>query len=234
MQLQLHKINGEDLLIVTLFGRNRGMAMVEKHREVMKYLNLAVNYLEAPFPGISHGNAAQQVVNAAVDIIKPTYIGLMDFDNLFLKREVIDIVYDSIKYKNAIWSCSTQSNHKKNRITNSLQHSYASQASLFFATELYDKVGRPDLDHWSDGSDEYGGDTCEKFTYAIQEKGYGLNLLYPSSSIEHLSDLDAGFKFGRGNFYGPQLVYHQMCNNDPRSEGEFLKVCDDVLAGKYE
>ncbi len=141
-------------------------------------------------------------------------------------------MYDSVKYKNAIWSCATQSNHKKGP-DGFISHPYCSQACLCFPTELYDKLQRPDLDHYSEQSEEYGGDTCEKLTYLCKEKGYSVNLLYPSRSIVKNCSLDNGMRFGRGNFYGPDLVYHQMQNDSPLSENEFINVCEKVLLGEY-
>ncbi len=233
-RMNLININNETILPIVLYGDNRGNKMVQYHKRVMvDFLQIPMNYVKCNFPGFSHGNMVNQIIKDTIDTIKPDYFFFCDFDNIFLNKDVLNQMRDSVKYKNTIWGCATQSNHKKGP-DGFISHPYCSQACLCFSTELYKNLGSPDMDHWSEQSEEYGGDTCERLTYLCKQNGYSINLLYPSSSIVSNCSLDNGIRFGRGNYYGPKLVYHQMQNNQPESENEFIKVCEDVLNGKYE
>lgn len=227
-------IKGEKLFPVVLYGANRPTTLIEWHYKVMvEYFRLAMNYIPCPFPSVSHGACANKIVEATIDTLKPDYYFLCDNDNIFLNKKCFNLMFDSVQRKLGIWSAATQSNHKRGP-NGELNHPYASQASLCFSTELYNKLGRPDLDHWSESSDEYGGDTCEKLTYACEKNGYMVSLLYPSHSIDPNTDLGNGMRFGRGNTYGPNLMYHQMQNDNSLSENEFIEKCKEVIAGKYE
>lgn len=232
--MNLITINNETILPIVLYGKNRSTGVLEYHKKVMvEKFGFPMNYIEAPFPMVSHGTCANQMVLSTIDTIKPTYYWLCDFDSIFLKKYTFNIMYDTVKFKNAIWGQATQSNHKKGP-NQMIPHAYASQGCLCFPTELYDKLGRPNLDHYSEQTEEFGGDTCELLTYAAKENGYIVSLVYPSHSIVSNSELDNGCIFGRGNTYGIDLMYHQMQNDSPLSAGEFIAKCQEVLDRKYE
>lgn len=234
MQYNLLTINNETVLPITLFGGNRDSEILEYHKKVMvgKFL-IPVNYINCPFPSVSHGYCVNHIIKETITSIKPDYYWFIDNDSIILRKEYINIMYDTVKYKNAIISQATQSNHKLGP-DNFLSHAYASQAFVAFSRELYENLGRPCMDHWSEKSHEFGGDTCERLTYAAKKAGYIVSLIYPSYSIDPNTKLDNGMRFGRGNYYGPNLTYHQMQNNYPNSTNEFIDVCKRVLDGKFE
>lgn len=219
----IHK-NNETILAICLFGLNRNLDILEWHKRVMfDKFGLVINYIECPFPAVSHGYCMNKILEQTVDTLKPDYYFFIDFDCIFLKEGVLDLMYDMAKNKLTLVSQATQSNHKKGP-NGTVHHPYASQASILFARELYNKLGKPDCDHWIERSD-----TAEELTYKAKEMGYIIALMYPSHSIEYTCELDNGCKFGMGNTYGPDLMFHAMRQDKPESSEYFIQKCKEIL-----
>lgn len=226
---KLIKINGETILAVTLFGRNRDMEVTEWNKKVMvDYFKFDINYVEAPFPGVSHGYCMNLIITETIDTLKPDYYLFIDNDAIFLKKDVLSLIYRLTNNKMTLFGHAWQSNHKKGP-NGMIPHAYASQATVCFSRELYNNLGRPDCDHWIPRSD-----TAEEITYRAKELGYIVALIYPSHSVDPNTDLDNGCKFGLGNTYGPGLMYHVSQQGDPRSKDLFIEKCKEVLSDKYE
>lgn len=219
------EINDEKILIVTLYGVNRSNRVLEYHKKVMvDHFGLPVNYIQCPFPGVSHGYCMNQVLKQTLDSeFRPDYYWFLDNDAIILKKECVDIFYNLIKNKVTIAGQIWQSNHKLGP-NGMIPHPYISQACLLFSSDLYDKLGRPDCDHFNPRSD-----TAEEITYFAKEKGYCIAGFYPSFSVELNTDLDNGCRYGLGNIYGPNLSYHCSQANNPKHEGIFIETCEKVL-----
>lgn len=233
MELKLINHNNETILAITLWGSYRNTEIIKWHKKVMvDKFGLDINYIEAPFPNISHGYCMNQIIGATIDSIKPDYYWFLDSDCIILKKETFNIFYDLVKHKKGIAGHVQQSNHKKNRITESLIHPYASQAFLWFPSELYNKLNRPCMDHWSEGSDEYGGDTAERLSYETKKAGGIVSLIYPSNVYLKNSNIDSGLMFGLGNTFS-DLIYHSMQQDNPKSQELFIEKCKSVLNGDF-
>ena len=235
---QFLTINDERVLIITLHGRNtRPPKVLEYHKKVMvDYFHLPVNYVVCPFPHVSHGFCMNQIISSTIDdlSLKPDYYFFIDSDCIILQENVFNMFYDLVKNKVTVAGQAWQSNHKKGP-NGGIPHAYASQAFLWFARDLYNKLGRPDCDHWSEAAgEEFGGDTAERITYAAKRRGYNVSLFYPSHVFEEGYDLDNGCKYGLGNAYGDNLMYHVSRQDDPRSQDLFVNKCQDVLDGKFK
>lgn len=223
------EINGEKILPICIYGNNRPSKVLEYQQKVMvEYFGLGINYVLCPFPAYSHGFYMDQILKATVDDIKPDYYWFIDVDALILKRKCIEIMYDFVKNKQTIAGQLSQSNHKYGP-NGSLQNAYVSQAFLFFPTELYNKLGRPSMDHWDERAD-----TAENLTYEAKLRGYIIAGIYPSSSVIKNSNLDNGCVFGMGNIYGENLCCHAMQQDNPDSEKWFIDICERVLDGEFE
>ena len=232
MNLQTFSINGETILPITLFGRNRSGKVLEYHKKVMvNYFGLNINYIECPFPGVSHGQMLDIVIQNSIDTIKPTFFWTLDNDALILKKECINIMYDLVKNKMTLAGQMWQSNHLKGP-NGQIPHPYISQAFAWFSRELYDGLNRPSLNHYED-SPGFGGDTMEKLTYKAKQNGYCIAGFYPSYSFEANTDLDNGCKYGLSNIYGPHLSYHCSQANHEKHEDLFVKMDNRVLNGEF-
>lgn len=227
--------NGEKITPIVLYGTNRPESVFRMHQKVMvEYFGLAFNYFQCPFPGLSHGACMDQIIPEVIKSENPDYIWVCDIDCIILKQKAVEVFYDLVKHKRGIASHVQNSNHKKNRLTESCLEPYCSQAFLWFPVAWYEKLNRPSMDHWSDGSDEYGGDTAEKLTIETRKAGGFVNILYPSSVEIANSDIGSGLKFGMGNIFGEDLVAHAMQQNNPESEKWFVEICEKVLNGDFE
>ncbi len=222
----------ETLLIVTLYGGNRHPEVLEWHRRVTQHLGLAVNYIECPFPHVSHGACVNQTLMQTVDLPKPPdYYMLLDMDCVPLRREALGVAYQQVHDGLTVWGHSWQSNHKPGP-NGMIPHPYASQACLMFPRSIYLALGRPDMDHWVPRSD-----TAEELTYAAKAAGYNVSLLYPSHSVLKDTPLDNGMGYGMGNTYGPltrPLWHHTSSAPNPRHVEVFVETCKMVLAGAFE
>ena len=222
----IHK-NGETILAICLHGRNRDSKLIEYHKKVMvdKFL-IPINYLECPFPGVSHGTMMNYVISQTIDTVKPDYYYWIDNDMVFLKKEALDFTYNNISNKLTVFGQAWMNNHQPK--PRGVVHSYASQACLAYSTQLYNTLGRPNCDH--------GGrsDTSEEITYAAKEKGYCVSLIYPNRIIDPNTPLDASCFLGFGNFYCQDMMFHCSQAINPKHKEVFIDVCEKVLDGKFD
>ena len=227
--LNTHEINGEKIAIFVLYGTNRSNEVLEWHKKVMvDHFGLHINYVECPFPSVSHGDCMNKLITGTIDEKFCDYYLFIDNDAIFLHKDALGIIYSMVYNKMTVFGHAWQSNHKKGP-NGTIPHAYASQATLCFAKNLYNDLGRPDCDHWIERSD-----TSEEITYKAKEKGYIVALVYPSHSVEANTDLDNGCRYGLGNTYGPNLMYHVSQQGDPRSAPLFIEKCKEVLNGKFK
>lgn len=227
--LQYHRINGETILVVCLYGANRPAEVTEWNRRVMvDYLGIPVNYIQCPFPAVSHGACMNQVLSQTLDLpAPPDYYLFVDNDAIFMRHGVMDLVHQIVANKMTIFGQAWMNNHKVK--PRGVVHAYASQATLCFPRSIYNALGRPDMDHWVARSD-----TAEELTYAAKEKGYFVNLLYPSHVTDPNTPLDASCFQGFGNTYGPNLMFHASQTGNPRHVELFVDTCKRVVAGEFE
>jgi hypothetical protein len=223
----------ETVLIVTLHGANRTPEVLAWHRRVMvEHFGLVVNYLQCPFPAVSHGACLNQLITQTVDgPAAPDYYLILDMDCVMLRAEAFGLAYQQVKDKVTVWGHSWQSNHKQGP-TGLIPHPYASQACLMFHRSIYLALGRPDMDHWVPRSD-----TAEELTYAAKAAGYNVSLLYPSYSVLKDTPLDNGMGYGMGNTYGPltrPLWHHTSAAGNPRHVEVCTETCKLVVAGAFE
>jgi len=228
MDFNLFHINNESILPIVLFGKNRSEEVTLYHKKVMvDHFGIPFNYLTGPFPYVSHGACMDQIISSTIDSIKPDYYWFCDHDAIILKQECIDIMYNFVKNKMTIAGQIWQSNHKKGP-NGMIPHPYISQAFIWFSTKLYNELGRPTCDDKIERSD-----TAEEITYSAKQKGYFIAGCYPSNSIVQNTDLDNGCRYGLGNTYGPDLMYHVSQQDNPRSTELFVEKCKEVLNGKF-
>ncbi len=223
----------ETVLIVTLHGSNRHPEVLEWHRRVMaEHFGWMINYIECPFPAVSHGMCMNQLLAQTVDgPSAPDYYFFIDNDCVALRVEALALAYQQVRDRMTVWGQSWQSNHKSGP-NGLIPHPYASQACLMFPRSIYLALGRPDMDHWVPRSD-----TAEELTYAAKTAGYNVSLLYPSHSVLKDTPLDNGMGYGMGNTYGPltrPLWCHVSQTANPRHVEVFTETCKMVIAGAFE
>lgn len=221
MDIKFIEKNGETIFPFVVYGGNRSETVLKWHKRVYDYFQIPMNYFDCPFPFISHGSALNEVISNVIDSEnKPDYFIATEMDCIPLIPNIIDVIYDKIKYKDTIFSHAQQSNHiKKNDGT--FNHPYASPGFLSFSRELYNDVGRPTLDH----SDKY--DCCENLTIECEKQGKCITLIWPKDV--HLKNCELGQNsyFGMGNNFGG-LIYHAMQQNNPIFEHLFIKECKKI------
>lgn len=230
MTLQTFQRGGETIACITLYGDNRHPEVTQWHQRVMvEHFQIPVNYIKCPFPGVSHGACMNEVLRQTVDHPDaPTFYWFLDNDALPLTASAIDIMYDKVKDRLTLWGQAWNSSHKVGP-NGSVQHPYASQAYVCFARDLYVALGRPDCDHHNPRSD-----TAEELTYAVEEQGFTLSLMYPSWSATKTTPLSQSSSYGRGNIYGPGLTYHESRADLEGHVEAFTTVAQRIIGGLFE
>ena len=219
----------ETILPITLYGDNRSPEVVDWHKRVMvDYLGIPMNYVKVPFPHVSHGWGMNEVLFRTLDSpARPTYYLFLDNDAIFMKRGVLELVHQIMFNKVTLFGHAWNSQHKvKPRGGN---HPYASQATMCFSSHLYDLCGRPDMDHHNPRSD-----TAEELTYEVEERGYILSLIYPSTYAMGGSPLSQTAEYGMSNIYGQNLMYHCSRADLPEHVEAFTLMCKAVIEGRFE
>lgn len=231
--MDLLTINGDTVAIITLYGDNRHPEVTEWHKRVMVgHFGLPVNYVKCPFPGVSHGYCMNRVLEQTVDAPgAPDHYLWCDNDNVMLCREALGRAYQQVRDGVTIWGQAWQSNHLVGP-NDMVPHPYASQACLMFSREVYNALGRPDMDHHVTHCD-----TAENLTYRAKRGGYNVSLLYPSYSVLADTPLDNGMRYGMGNTYGPlsrPLWHHTSSAPNPRHVEVFAETCKMVIVNAFE
>lgn len=229
MKLKLNIVNGESIAIICPFGNNRPSDTIEWNKKVMvDYLELQMNYIYCPFPAGSHGYYLNAIVNGTIDKEDaPDYYLFIENDSIFLNKRGLSFIYDIVKNKQTVWGLAWQSNHKSG--PRGVTHAYAGPAGLCVSRQLYNELGRPDLDHHIARSD-----TAEELTYRAKELGFTVALTYISEMHEQNTPLDNSCFSGLGNVHGKKMFYHASQQGNDKSATLFIEKCREVISGKFE
>lgn len=229
------EIGGERILPIVPFGGNRFPEYLEWNRKIFKHFDIPMNYVECPFPGISHGGALDIIVDRFKDGVD--YWLFMETDSIPLRRDFIGELYQKVSDHKTVLGGAWQSNHKNSHNNSDKNHPYAGPHLLFLSKELYNNLGKPSFDHLNPRSD-----TAEEITYKAEELGYSVNLLWPREVIglspEECKQLDVPLEHAKskcGSFYsGPRttygdIYYHSSAQNSPRSLELFIEKCKKAM-----
>lgn len=237
MDIKLTQRNNETIGVFTFFDHsNRDPKITAYHQKVTTYFQIPVNYISIDYRYINHGGAIERTIKGLYNQVD--YLIFWDNDNIPLKKDIIDIIYDKIKDKRSIFSNAVNSNHIHQN------HQYAAANAFSISSELYKKLGEPHLADMVKRSD-----TCEQATFACQELGYNVCLVYPTSFYELTDDemketgnpkfwnlgngKDYQLKYGLCTQYG-DLFYHAGMANIKRGGQLFIQKCEEILSHKKE
>jgi len=101
-------------------------------------------------------------------------------------------------------------------------HLYAGPCALAFSRETFERVGRPSF------GDTGRGDVGEELTYACEEAGIPVSLLWPTDVTTPRWTLRPGVPFGLGTTYAGAL-FHAFEISKRHTVGMFLEKCRHVL-----
>lgn len=209
-----------NICIVSFYGGNRSEKVNEAQRNVFSHFGIKHNQLAAPFPQLTHGEVVDNFIARFGE--KFDYLYLMDNDCIPINKDFINLIHEKIKDKKTIAGGVHQSNHIY--VNGSKNHPYCSSSCLFLSMDLYKNLGRPSFNH------NETGDTAENLTWQAEELGYNVLLFWPSHLIEKTYEVGPALHFGLGTTYS-NLLYHQTCANDPRSEQMFVDKCESIING---
>lgn len=230
MSLNVIELNGERILPICFYGKNRNSEVLEYHQKVTRFLNFPVNYVEWPFHMAGHGDAIQNIVNSVGKRVD--YYLFVDMDAIPLRSNFLTDIYNKVRDKKTIFGPAWTSNHK------SPDHIHAACCFLCFSSDLYFKSGRPALHDRIARSDN-----GEELSWIAAEHGENISLVYPSdyyalTDQEHVEsgnpihwNLGNKFKYGLGTTYS-DIFFHAGMQSLPRSAEVFIRKCKEIL-GEY-
>jgi hypothetical protein len=227
MNLLVIQKENKNICIMIPYGKNRTLENIEWAQKVYEKYNVAVNFIEFPFPSISHGQALDFFIGETQNTID--YYVFLETDSIPLDKDFLNIAVDKIKDGKTLFSVCQTANHKDK------SHIYGGPSFLAFSKELWIKLGRPSLnDHFSDC------DTAQNLTREVEKQGYNLCLIYPMSYGELSEEsraksgnpkhweLGGRLKYGFGTNFGG-LIYHQMMQSEGESSVKFIEKCKEIL-----
>ena len=129
MDIKIIERDGEKILPVCLYGKNRNEDVLTWQKRVFSKFNLPLNYIECPFHIAGHGDFAQNIVNQTISSVD--YYIFVDMDAIPLKHDIYDRIYERIKDKNTVWGLAWSSNHR------SPSHIHCAGCFLGFSKDLY-------------------------------------------------------------------------------------------------
>ena len=147
------------------------------------------------------------------------YVILMDVDAVPLSRDAIPTILANISGDDRLVGPSAQSNHINH------DHPFAGASCLGISMKVWDSMGRPTLRGCQ------RSDTSEELTWAAEEDGIGVGLLWPGHVEDPIWDLGKGRRIGYGTTYvsaeGTPVVYHAFeCRFGYQ---RFLNKCQEVI-----
>lgn len=229
MQLKVIPKNGETILPVTFYGKNRNEEVLQYHKKVFDFYNIPNNYIEFPFDQTGHGDAIQWFINQTINL-NIDYWWFIDMDCIPLRSDFVDVLYSKICDKQSIFGPALATNHRGFK-----DHIYAAAFCLSFSKKLYLDLGKPlmtDVIERSDNSQEISWD--------CQEKGKIISYMWPTH-YHNLTDeemkasgnpkyfnLGNYHKYGLGTSYGDN-IFHGFMQSVPRSAELFINKAKSIL-----
>lgn len=216
----------ENFAIFIPYGNNRDPRYKQYCEFVWKFFDIRVNFVECPFPVVSHGWCLNQVIKKVIESaeINVDHVIFAENDSVPLQENILETVLDFVKNRKTLFGICQNSGHKK-APDGGFISPYVGPAFAAFSVDLYKKLS-PDFDHHTDRAD-----TLEEFSYKVKESGNIISLIYPSEVKLRNCQLDAGCSFGMGNKYS-DLIYHASQCNNPESVELFVNVCKEIIGEK--
>lgn len=233
--LQITEINGERLLEVSICADHRDQSIPPWQKLVFEKFGSKINQMWFPFSkGLSHGQVLDWIVEQTKNLNIDYYI-MWENDSIPLRSDYLQMVYDKIKDKNTIMGSAQQSNHKI-KFDGTYNHPYPA-TPFCFSAQVYNKLGRPSLDHHVPRSDTY-----EEVAFKAEELGYNICIVWPKHTVglieEEMKELGCktskspvgqGHFGGFGTIFGENLWYHQYFSPVSSHVSSFIKKCEEVL-----
>lgn len=233
MELKVINHNGESIIQVALYGKNRSEKVVEMQEMVFNKFNFPINYFKYPIPNCSYGMCLDDLTAKLCE--KVDYIYYWDIDSCPIKKNYFEIIYNKISDHSTLVGCAFRNMHKKKSPT--WEFDFVNTGPpVFLSMKLYKSIGKPSLDHMNERSD-----TFEELGYQCKSRGYPVCIYYPRSVVgltaedlpemspdNYTAPLGEGLKFGYGCDYGG-LFWHQFFANATHHVRDFTNKCSEIL-----
>ncbi len=206
---------------VTFYTDNVDPRIPEMQKKVFEALGLEIMQIE---PALWEGHGG--TINRFMDELDMNMSGneslvlvLWDIDCIPLNA---DIVHKAIAFADAggIMGVAQKASHIPNSII------YAGPAFLAFSMKTWHDLGSPTF------ACTERSDCAGELTHKAREKGIEVRLLYPSSVLDPLWELDGPVMFGKGTTFGQNDIYHAFYSRKDNKD-MFIEKCQEVLK-KYE
>jgi hypothetical protein len=201
-------------MIITFYNQRINPDVVESQKKVFNHFGLSLNQINFG-EWLGHGRIIDNYLSNLTNDWE--YLVLFDIDSIPLTKDIVPEAIDWAINNTGIFSVAQKASHIKDSIV------YASPAFLAISRKTYELLGNPTFDQ------TYRSDCAGELTHAAIDKGFKVNLMYPSHVEKPMWDLDNGFKFGYGTTYADK-IYHSFESRFNKTD-IFLKKCNEILNG---
>lgn len=163
--------------------------------------------------GFFHATALEECIKKN----KSDIIVFLDIDCIPLNQKALTSLVDKA-FQGFLTGAVQRANHLQNAA-----HLYVGPFCMAFSFAQYKKLGCPSLKE----SDR--GDCGEELTYMWEEKGPGIQLLWPTHVYRPAWALRESISFGYGTTY-EKSFYHAFAIRQAFMQGQFVNKCKEVIA----
>lgn len=201
-------------MILTFFNNRIDPKIPEYQKKVMDHFDIKIEQIIPNNWGTHAGGVDKYIASCNRNW---EYLVLFDVDCIPLDNTIVNEGIDWAMNNLGIFSVAQCASHIPDSII------YASPAFMVFSRETYDLLGSPKFIQTN--RSDCGGE----LSHVCNDKGYPLNLMYPTHIEKAKWKLGDKGMFGLGTTYGNRIYHHFEARQN--RVNSFVKKCNSILDG---
>lgn len=200
-------------VVVSFYMPNISRRVVAAQRRVLKRFVPSDVAIEQVMTWKKHEHAINDFIsNTPYGVVVVLDIDCIPIDGGAVDRLIADAE------KGLLVGAAQRANHIDNG-----GHLYAAPCCLAISIETYRRLGKPLFDSTK------RGDVAEELTYAAEERGVPVKLLWPTSSEDHVWQLTETVTYGHGTIY-ERAFWHAFQIRFREHQDNFVRRCQEFLS----
>jgi hypothetical protein len=199
-------------VVVSFYMPNISRTVVAAQRRLLKRFTPPDVAIAQVLTMRSHEHA----LNHFMDTTRYRAILVLDIDCIPIRDDAIAAVFDRVEQGHLVGAAQRAAH-----IDNS-GHIYAGPFCMALSQRTYDALGRPRFDSTR------RGDVGEELTYAAEQRGIPVDLMWPSSSDDAIWPLTDSIRYGHGTTYDDSF-WHAFQIRFSEHQRDFVRRCAAFL-----
>lgn len=196
-------------VVVSFYMSNISRAVVAAQRRVLKRFVPPNFAIEQVLTTETH----ERALNRFMDTTPYRAVMVLDIDAVPIREGAVDRLM-SMADAGQVAGAAQRASHVANG-----GHLYAGPFCMAVTQETYNRLGRPRFDPTP------RGDVAEELTYAAEERGVPVDLLWPTASEDHIWPLTDEISFGHGTVYADDF-WHAFEIRKRHHQEKFVRRCE--------